>query len=95
MMGGGGIHRGHWHQNRVHCRQSAAKSSARLQGRGQLADGKPPITLTEGGLEGVSRGRSLPGCLPLDFPSLERSGCAVGDRGKREADRDEWFFPSL
>lgn len=79
-MRGGWIHRRCWHQNRVHCKQSAAKSSARLQGRAQLADGEPPLTLTEGGLEGFSCGLSLPGGLPMDFPSLEASVCAVRDR---------------
>lgn len=74
----GGVHRGRRHQFRVHCRQSAAKSSARLQGRAQLSDCEPPITFTEGGLEGFSCG--LPGCLSMDFPSLEVSVCAVRDR---------------
>lgn len=76
------IHRGRWHQNRVHCKQSAAKSSARLQGRAQLADAEPPITFTGGGLEGFSCGLSPPGCLPMGFPSLEASVCAVRNRNR-------------
>lgn len=95
------IHRGGWHQNRVHCKQSAAKRSARLQGRAQLADGEPPITFTEGGLEGFSCGLSPPGRLPMGFPSLEASVCATRDRTrqtererKRETDRDKWVGSS-
>lgn len=80
------IHRGSCHQNRVHCKQSAAKSSARLQGRAQLADGEPPITFTEGGLEGFSYALSPPGCPAMGFPLLKVSVCAVreGQRERRE-----------
>ena len=74
------IHGGCRHQNRVNCKHSAAKSSARLQGRAQLADGEPPITFTEGGLEGFSRALSPPGFLATGFPSLGASVCAVRDR---------------
>lgn len=76
------IHGGCWHQNRVNCKHSAAKSSARLQGRAQLADGEPPITFTGGGLEGFSRALSPPGFLATGFPSLGASVCAVRDRNR-------------
>jgi len=78
-----GIHRRCWNQNRVHCRQSAAKSSARLHSRAQLEVAEPPITFTEGGLEGFSRGLSPPGCLPKGFPPLE-AVCAVRDRNREK-----------
>ncbi len=73
------IHRWSWHQNRVHCKHSAAKSSAKLH-RAQLEDAEVPITFTEGGLDGFLCVLSPPGCLAMGFPSLGASVCTVRDR---------------